>query len=370
MPMAALHQPCRHDTVCVAGDRPLTLRTLFIHGRPAPHPAHASLARSVNADFLPIDYLLHFHDRKSTRLYRYLSGVVCGVCLPRDYSLIIAEGSHTPPVVAKKLGLLRRGQKIAALMSSETLYFIKSGYYSRRTCKMLTQLLSCYDALLCAGPMQARIARELLDEPPRGPVIATVALGFSPERGEALGRLTPRLDGSRLLLIANGPGEFRAWYKGLDLLFQALELASVACPGLELTILGEWEEGCRDALFVRFPQVSGRVRFAGPSRDLAPHVSNSCLYVHMARGDAFPVSVLEMMAAGLPTIVSEWTGSREAVEQVDPSLVVPLDPRVAADRIVSTCPRLSRSDGNSRPRCGRSPTRSTPRRPPSSASGR
>jgi glycosyltransferase involved in cell wall biosynthesis len=309
-------------------------KTVFLHGRPAPHPLHASLARSVNADFLPIDYLLRFHDRKSTRFYRYVSGMVCGMCLRRDYSLIIAEGSHTPPVVAKKLGLLRQGQKIAALMGSETLYFIKTQYYSKRTCRLLIRLLSNYDVVFCIGMMQTNIARELLDKPPRGPVIVTISPGFSQERGEAFRDLAPRLDGNRLLLIANGPGEFRAWYKGLDLVLEALALASTAYPDLELVILGEWEAGCRNALLARFPQIRRQVRFAGPTSDLAPYVTDSCLYVHLARGDAFPICTLEMMAAGLPAIVSEWTGSREAVEQVDASLVVPLDARAAADRIV------------------------------------
>jgi glycosyltransferase involved in cell wall biosynthesis len=43
--------------------------------------------------------------------------------------------------------------------------------------------------------------------------------------------------------------------------------------------------------------------------------------------------VLEAMCAGVPSIVSEWTGTREAVEHVDPGLVVPCDAESAAEKV-------------------------------------
>lgn len=311
-------------------------KTLFLHGRPGPHPCHAALARSIDADFLPVDYVLRSLDRPSSRFYRHLSGLVCGLGLLRRrcYGLILAEGSHAPPVIAKKLGLLGRNQKIAALMSSETLYFIKSGYYPPRTCRRLIKLLTCYDTLLCAGPLQVSIAEELIPAPPDGPEILQVSLGFSPERGQTLGQVIPALTSKRLLLVAHGTSEFRAWYKGLDLLFEAFALVSTTYPELELVIVGEWDREFSAGFLAKFPEISSRIMFAGSVKDLGPYISRSCLCVHLARGDAFPVSILELMASGLPTIVSEWTGTREAVEQVDPSLVVPLNAKAAAERIV------------------------------------
>lgn len=51
--------------------------------------------------------------------------------------------------------------------------------------------------------------------------------------------------------------------------------------------------------------------------------SRAHVYVQPSTGDAFPVASLEGMLAGLPTVVSEGTGTKEIVEAVDPNLVCP-----------------------------------------------
>jgi glycosyltransferase involved in cell wall biosynthesis len=310
-------------------------KTLFLHGRPGPHPFHEALAHSVNADFLPVDYLLRCHDRPTSRVYRYLSWLLCGIRLPRQpYQVILSEGPYMPPVVAKRLGLLRRRQKIAALLSGETLYFIKSGYYPARTCTKLRKLLGLYDGLICTGPLTTKLAHELVR---RGPVILTIPVGLNHQRAQKLAKISPRLEGNRLLLVAQGPGGFRAWYKGVDLLLDALARVAPFHADLQLVIVGEWDAESRAYLLGRFPELARRVVFAGYATDLEEymsHVANSCLCVHLARGDACPISVLEVMAGGVPAIVSDCTGTYEAVAQVDPSLVVPLDPQAAAEHIL------------------------------------
>jgi glycosyltransferase involved in cell wall biosynthesis len=97
-----------------------------------------------------------------------------------------------------------------------------------------------------------------------------------------------------------------------------------------LIVVGEWDECDRASLLRDDP--SG-VTFVGHRSDLTAVFSTACIYLHPGRGDAFPLSVLEAMAAGLVPIVSEWTGTKEVVEQVDPMLVCPLDARVLAERI-------------------------------------
>jgi glycosyltransferase involved in cell wall biosynthesis len=62
--------------------------------------------------------------------------------------------------------------------------------------------------------------------------------------------------------------------------------------------------------------------------------SEAALHLHLGRGDAFPIAVLEAMLAGVPAIVSKWTGTKEAVARVHANLIVELDPRRAAESIL------------------------------------
>ena len=62
-------------------------------------------------------------------------------------------------------------------------------------------------------------------------------------------------------------------------------------------------------------------------------MKSSSLYVHLGRGDAFPVSSMEAMLAGLPTIVSNETGTKEIVKEVSKNLIVPLNVNEVAKRI-------------------------------------
>jgi len=75
------------------------------------------------------------------------------------------------------------------------------------------------------------------------------------------------------------------------------------------------------------------VRCLGYVENLNEVIKKSALYVHMGRGDTFPLSCVEAMLGGLPTIVSEWTGTKEVVEKVNKNLIVELDPYKLAKKI-------------------------------------
>jgi glycosyltransferase involved in cell wall biosynthesis len=47
-----------------------------------------------------------------------------------------------------------------------------------------------------------------------------------------------------------------------------------------------------------------------------------------------PNTVVEAMAAGLPALISEWTGTRETVKKVDENLIAPLEPEAIAEKIL------------------------------------
>ena len=139
-------------------------KVAYIYGRPGPHPFHRRLGQAIDADFVPVDFRFRWHDRQTHRLYRYLSWGTCALCFPRrhEYDLFLTDGPHIPPLVLKQLGLLRKNQRVAALMANEMLYFLKAGHYSRRSTRGILFALSRFDALICLGAYQTQLAHELL----------------------------------------------------------------------------------------------------------------------------------------------------------------------------------------------------------------
>lgn len=316
----------------------MSAKTVFIHGRPGPHPFHAILAEAIGAEFLPVDFLLRWHDVPSRRFRKYLSWLLCALFFPRlrTYHTLLLDSVHFLPLLMRRLGRLRKGQRVVAFLHDETLFFLKEKRYSSLTHRALLSALRTHDALICFGEMQAHLARSLLGERGR-PVMFTIRGGaVGRDRLTAFNRVRPALDGRVVLFIGFGPAEWRGWYKGLDLLLHAVGLVSTKITELNVCVVGEWDPSYIEALQARLPVFPSRVEFAGSIWDLSrlSHcLSGAALYVHLGRGDAFGISVLEAMCAGLPPIVSEWTGAREVVEKVDPRLVVPCDAKGAAERI-------------------------------------
>jgi glycosyltransferase involved in cell wall biosynthesis len=59
----------------------------------------------------------------------------------------------------------------------------------------------------------------------------------------------------------------------------------------------------------------------GHKSKIEDYLTNYSLCVHCGRGEAWGISINETMAAGIPTIVSEWTGAKDAVIKVDTKLI-------------------------------------------------
>jgi glycosyltransferase involved in cell wall biosynthesis len=310
-------------------------RVVFLHGRPGPHPFHRILADSVDADLRFVDPVLPWHDRECSSTRRYLSSLLCAAWFPGrgDFDLFLTEGAHAPPVLMRRMGLLRSDQKIVALMDNETLYLVRSGYYPASTRKKILWLVESFDALLCVGAMQVRLARELMRRGARGPIIEEVYSAIPADRRTIAEAVRPSLAGRRILFVGNGPSGFRTWYKGLDLLLDAFERACAGDAGLRLDVVGRWDKDEIARLFRQYPAAARQACFVGETHNLGEALSRASLYVHLGRGEAFGISILEAMAAGVPALVSEWTGGAEVVGCVGPEWIVPLDPAVAAERI-------------------------------------
>jgi len=210
------------------------------------------------------------------------------------------------------------------------LYFLQAGFYSKRVKWGLLQAIRRYDALLVIGEMQAQLAHRLLGK--RCPPVYVGFNGVAEERLEALRKVEPSLEKPVLLFIGHGGASWRTYYKGLDLFVEVMARLRAHLPQVEGWIVGRWAEAEQEALLRRYPEAP--VRFLGATEQIQDILAQAALYFHPGQGDAYPTSVLEAMAAGVPALVSEWTGAREAVQRVWPEGVLPLSTQAMTQAIL------------------------------------
>jgi len=186
---------------------------------------------------------------------------------------------------------------------------------------LLGRLLRQADAILVTSPQY------LQSSPVLRPVAAkcrVVPLGidlgrfdaFDPDRVAAW---RAKL-GTPLVLFV---GRFR-YYKGLDYLLEALRLV----PEARLGLVGDGPEGPRLRRLVAQYGLGSRVTFLGTlSDDELPAIYRAAdVYVLPAteRSEAFGISLLEAMAAGLPVITTELgTGTSYVNQHGETGLIVP-----------------------------------------------
>jgi glycosyltransferase involved in cell wall biosynthesis len=309
------------------------LKVSYLHGRPGPHPLQRRLAESVGADFEYVDFRMRWQDQDRSRLYTAASWLVCAATLPdrRSYDVFLVDNLHIGPVLMKRL-FLRREQKIVVHLASHTLYFLLTHRFSPPVERLHLWALRNYDALLCEGTMAVDIAHGLLGD--RCPPTYETFIGTPAGRQACLSEVEPELESRRILFIGSGPGDFRLHYKGLDLMVDAVAIAAGSDPAIEFDILGEWDEEIVAAMTARVPAaIRPRIHFRGRVDGIADWLRRASLYLHSARGDAFPTATIEAMSAGVSPLVSEWTGTKQVVAEVSDRLIAPLDAASIADRI-------------------------------------
>ncbi|HLP12583.1 MAG TPA: glycosyltransferase family 4 protein [Flavobacteriales bacterium] len=310
-------------------------KNIFIHGRPSGHPLHMKYGASVDAEFVFVDHILRWHDKGSGKTRKYTSWLLSSAFLPRkrSYSLIISEGPHFMVGMLRWLRLIRKKQKLIALLDNETLYFIDSGYYKKRTKNALVRLIKKYDGIISAGKMEADLARKYA-----GPnaIVKQIFNGIEDKRLSKLLSIQPNTNSNNILFIGNIGAGWRSWYKGFDILLKSFEIAWQNNSLLHLQLIGLIDSTYLDELTREFaPKSKVNIDYIGYTSELDKYLTQSSLYLHPARGEAWGISVTEAMAAGIMPLVSNLTGSQEAVAKVDPDYIVELDENKIAAKILS-----------------------------------
>ncbi|MFA5047540.1 MAG: glycosyltransferase family 4 protein [Patescibacteria group bacterium] len=114
------------------------------------------------------------------------------------------------------------------------------------------------------------------------------------------------------------------YFKGLEVLFSALAQLIKKQNGLKLLVVGEGEMKERYRQMAHDLGVSGNIVFTGFVQDLAEVISLANIFVLPStdRAESFGLVTAEAQSCGLPAIVSDLPGVREAIKNGETGLLV------------------------------------------------
>jgi glycosyltransferase involved in cell wall biosynthesis len=314
----------------------MPFRTVYVTSHVGPHPMHRALVKGAEADVGRVDYWLRSIDRPRPKWQQYLSWLMNAWASPyrRDYQLFVLEGFQIPPMLMKWMRRIdRRRQKVVCHHTAEQLYFLQTGFYSKKTDWLMRRVIKDYDAHIVVGKEQTRLLHEVLDGR-KANIYTVYCTHVGADKYRRFLEVAPALDEKRILFVGNIYGDWRVHYKGLDLLLDGFQLALASDPALSLTVIGTTADDFQRLVARLRPETRARVQLEPYAEDLSPHFSRHALLALTARGDAFPTVVLEGLAAGVPALLSEFTGNKEVAQAVAPELVAPLDAAEIARRIL------------------------------------
>ncbi len=296
-------------------------RFLFIpHGA---HPAHCDLVEPLR----PV-WFRGFHGYALRKNYvRLLNDVhrLRQQMLVLEPSFILCEAFSVGACLAlcRSTHLLPANVTIGAFAADQAPFYVQSKRFGLLRRAYYLAGARNVDFFVCVSEMVANLLRDM--RCPERKMIRVVEPMLA-ERYERMGRVEPSLDSDTILFVGNVTDYY---YKGLDLLLDVYERVRGTRP-VRLLIVGDIS-GVPGFLRARVSEL--RVCAAGRQNDITPYLAQSSLCLHLGRGDTCPLSTQEAMRAGVPTMVSEWTGTREIVEKACPEFVVPLDSREVARRV-------------------------------------
>ncbi|MCO5998316.1 glycosyltransferase [Actinoallomurus rhizosphaericola] len=151
--------------------------------------------------------------------------------------------------------------------------------------------------------------------------------------------VTPRTVSPRTEPVVVRHGRL-AFEKGQDMLLEAWAEVAARHPSWRLRLYGSGpEEAALRAQAVELG-VSGSVEFAGPTSDIEGALTGASIFALSSREEGFPMSIIEPMAYGLPTVAFDCApGVRELLTDGHDGLIVApgntTELAAALDRLIS-----------------------------------
>ncbi|WP_380677911.1 glycosyltransferase family 4 protein [Salinigranum sp. GCM10025319] len=286
------------------------------------HPAHRGFAESIDADVLPVSDTSP-HSTKS-----FYQECKAGYSIG-DYDIVIAEGSR--PLYTGLIHKLIHGSKLIYLCADHRLHQIwnstvqvksiysllkhVAGTYGKPVIRAIAQ--RGVDGIIAVSDFVTEYLRPIFDDR----VPTRIVHPYIQE--DVYNRLVPtEPDLSENVALTVGRD---AHYKGVDLLVEAWPAVRAEHPDAELHIVGSGHSES-------FAETDG-VEVHGFVEDIVDAYADASLYVQPSRVDPFPVTVLEALCAGLPAVVTESTGSRSEIREIDERLISPVSASGLSDCI-------------------------------------
>ncbi|KXB07230.1 hypothetical protein AKJ52_00670 [candidate division MSBL1 archaeon SCGC-AAA382C18] len=246
------------------------------------HPIHAKFAKSVGGKF------------EDSRFYRpsmrILDAFIKAKSLPEADVYLAENGGYLPAALADKEKIIM----ILAINFYKKSRFHPYGFLHRINLKKIDGVIAVSDF------MKNHFASSLdLDLP-----IKVANPFIESEKFNMLYSITPDLTSKNIVSIADTRRR-----KGLDILIKAFSKVKRVIEDTNLYIVGKETE--------KLSNTEKNIYGYGYLEDFEDVVSvlkSSSLFVQPSRFDAFPVSTLEAIAAGLPTMVTEKVGEKELLK--------------------------------------------------------
>ena len=277
------------------------------------HPAHRGFANSIDADVIsvsntPPDSIKSFYQEFSR-------GYSIGT-----YDTVIAEGSR--PLYTGIIHKIIYNSNLVYLCADHRLHDLwNSSIEVNSAYSLFKHILGTHgkpgvraiaqhgiDGIIAVSDFVKDYLRPIFQN--RVPI--NIAHPYiQPKLYEQLGQTDPNLDQKIAVTVGRS-----THYKGIDLLVDAWPAIRKTHPEAELHIIGKGHPKS-------YADTAG-VTVRGFVQNLVDVYKNAGLYIQPSRIEPFGVAALEGLRAGLPTVVTESTGVRSEITELDDQLITPV----------------------------------------------
>lgn len=266
------------------------------------HPAHVRIFRCFtdNVHFVLGPWMPGKKHSVLKKIFKYVFwGFLLGSKNPK---VVFIEGAIPSLIIGTVIRYVSKNSFVIALVAEDAFFKAEMHPNHFKSKILKNNFNKTIDAVIAIGPM---IAEQLK----RFRFMGSIFLMY-PEMSEKQAERfmsSSYSSGSRMILHIGG-GEIK--YKGVDLTIQVAK----RLREYNFVILGY------DKLAID-QEVPSAVSLPGRVKDVYPFLKKAALVVHLGRGDAFPVSTLEAMLAGVPVMLSKYTGTCQIMEEINPLFV-------------------------------------------------